>query len=219
MINNPLKATLITLLFPVIAWSNATQASLIGDAVDCSFAGSSLGFGVSGPCSTSSQSLVPGPALVNENGVSDPEFYIAASIISVFDVVGSVDISANSITLLPLQMLAGIPISLQVDFVSLDWLGMPDGVITDVLVNVSNIESSSQPGTTGVAVTHGEHSLSVMLEDVLMTPGARVEVELITSHAQVPAASPLLLLLLGLAVLAAWGRITAPQRALLAPVV
>jgi hypothetical protein len=139
---------------------------------------------------------LPRSAIVRDGGLDDTEFFLGAVIDfgrPAFFTGAEVDIDANSITFTPRRLLTDIGIGgcLFIEIGSLDWVGSPNGIISDIIAAPMDFDPSS------LTVTHTDHSVRIAIENTALEHNTVVTVALITSHA-VPIPATLFLIVLGL---------------------
>ena len=162
----------------VLAWCLAAlacpaHASLIGDEVTCSFEAFSEIGRARGPCSNPLDDLVPGLAIVNDAGPSNPEFFAGLQGFGGM----TVDIGADSIELIPEGIILSIPGDIFLYLGSLDWVGSPDGVISDVIATATSFDTGT------LTVTHGTDWVTIAMEDVSLNRDSHFFFDLVTDHA------------------------------------
>jgi hypothetical protein len=171
------------------------NASLIGDEAGCyvyaEFSGTVF---ADSECSTAVNTFVGGPATVDES----LEFYLTSSYGGAYNIGGWVDIGDDWFEFRPTQLLAGIAGSLWFEISSLDWVGSPEGYISDILVTPTEFPMD------GIRTQFDDHSVRVILEDFVLSTDSVIRVDLISSgHSHpVPLPSGFLLLLTGVGLLA-----------------
>jgi hypothetical protein len=185
----PLFAIFVALL------SGGAKASLIGDTVTCSFTVVGA-FNINNEiCSTSASSYTPGPRVVG----AYTEFYPGLLFTSpppLFVTGAYVNIGADSIGLIPAQIVTGYLGSFFLNIGSLDWVGEPDRVITGVVATAQNLD------LTTLSVSFTDHSVHIAIVDAIMQAGTQINVQLLSGiPAQVPLPAPLTLTVLGLGIL------------------
>ncbi|CAA0114235.1 Uncharacterised protein [Halioglobus japonicus] len=206
-----IKRHFLTLFLAMTLLSGHAFATLIGDQVSCSYNLDAGFWGVyGGPCSISDDAFSPGPAIVGDSILTDPEFYLGVDLPlgsgTAFFVGGELDIDADSITFKPLPPLTTFANDgkLVIDVGSLNWVGFSESRIYEAIASSSNFEGS-------LTVTHDDDSVRISIEaSEKPQSDTRITVKLIPSRS-VPIASTASLFTLGFCGLALF-RGRAPHR-------
>lgn len=176
------------------------QASLIGDEVDCDWSASFPdGLGISGECSLELESEVFGPATVTADGFSNPEFLAGFAAPSTSFPSGGliIDIGADYVEMIPVGDIIGLTGNVNVNLTSLDWIGQPNGIISDAIATAIDLDVGT------FSVTHGPNSLAIAIEDATVERENRFRIDLVKDIAPpkpVPAPGTLALIVAGLIV-------------------
>lgn len=189
-----LKTICALIILPFLLLPTGAFASLIGDEVTC-FYDVDVGAAVFiGDCSTESAPYTLGPALVNDDGFTDPEFFLGADIFGPgsFLVGVEIDIGDDYIEIAPTASMIGQFGDLFIEIGSLDWVNDPSGIIIAATLSGTGL------GTDAIDVSHTDDSVAIEFSNFFVAGNSFIRVDLATaSSVPIPASPSLILLGLG----------------------